>query len=443
MDSHPFRSLHITGRDIIIVYDYSSPNDPDGDLLASLLKVDYDDICLIAWSFGVFHAARWLETHRRVPVTFTVAVNGTLYPVDETRGIDPSVFEATLAGLTPDSIDKFRFRMCGNRERYIKFSESAPKRDIDSLRAELEQMKVFSAGNRESAYSTFRWDCVFISEKDHIFSCGNQLNAWADHRSVTVIPNDAHMPDWQKFITRVVEMLLNKNLIAQRFGSVGSTYESHAIVQRNMAATLADMLPGHITGTVLEIGTGTGFLTRQLRNRLDPGSLLRLWDLAPLYDDVECLDAEIAIKNLDDESVDVIASSSTIQWFQSPGTFLRECLRVTKPGGYVAIATFGSGTYNEINSILGRTPIYPDIDGWRALASGSGWEDILCFSRQDYLEFDNPLNLLRHIRFTGVNALRSGCETVKEARLIVSELCMAERKPRLTYEQVFMLLYRK
>ncbi|CCD03423.1 methyltransferase domain-containing protein, partial [Azospirillum baldaniorum] len=74
-----------------------------------------------------------------------------------------------------------------------------------------------------------------------------------------------------------------KAAIAAAFGKAAPRYEEHAAVQRVAAERLAERvarLPLPPRPRVLEIGCGTGFLSRALRERIGPADWL-FTDLSP------------------------------------------------------------------------------------------------------------------------------------------------------------------
>ncbi len=77
--------------------------------------------------------------------------------------------------------------------------------------------------------------------------------------------------------------LTDKTLIAQRFGRCDKTYDDAALVQRSMSGQLVQQLErvlGRTTVPRLELGCGTGLLTRHLLERLAV-TQLTLNDLVP------------------------------------------------------------------------------------------------------------------------------------------------------------------
>lgn len=170
MDETPFRHIHPQGCDFMICYDYRN-----FDFNAQPLTA-YKEIHLVGWSMGIWAASRVMPDHR-LPVTQSIAVNGTLYPIDETRGIAPTVFEGTLNGLNEITLEKFRRRMCGSATVYKEFAAIAPQRTLAEVTEEL-------AAIRQHYLSlppvTHPWDKAVIGRSDRIFLPENQLHAWQE-----------------------------------------------------------------------------------------------------------------------------------------------------------------------------------------------------------------------------------------------------------------------
>lgn len=112
----PFAALAGAG-DVLFVDDYRDLSDPLPEIGA------YERVRLLAYSFGVASAAHWLAGAGVTPEQ-SVAVNGTLFPADERRGIAPDIVAATADGLTPASFARFcrRRRSVGTTARTGYFS---------------------------------------------------------------------------------------------------------------------------------------------------------------------------------------------------------------------------------------------------------------------------------------------------------------------------------
>lgn len=391
MDSRPFEHLAAPGYDVAVVWDWTDDTLP---LDPSL----WDEVIVIAWSYGVAMTARWLAGDgRRFPVTRRVAVNGTMWPVDACRGIAPAIFSATLARLDEASLAKFYRRMAGGAAALA--AVSLPRRTIDSLRAELGRIARL-APDVEPVW----WDEAVIARADAIIPPDAQRAAWTRYAYRVTEIDAPHLPPFSSIIARVA---VDKDTVAARFSRATATYTAAATVQQRVAETLVGMIPSFTAAPrVLEIGTGTGILTRLLDSRLAPASLTLVDLVGPQVDTVApsqtvAADAETFVARAADCSFDLVASASTIQWFNSLPQFLHHAARILRPGGILALATYGPANFSQLDGIAERRH-FPALDEIRAMLPPS----LRIVSEADEtvdLTFDTPLDILRHLHATGVN----------------------------------------
>ena len=169
MDETPFLQIRPTDKDWMICYDYRSL-----EFDAGILQ-EYSEITLIAWSMGVWAASQIMKQYPSLPLFQSIAINGTLYPIHETKGITPSIFEGTLQGLNEQSLQKFQRRMCGSIADYKAFQIVIPQRPVEELKEELAaiQQQYLSIPP-----SDFTWQRAIIGKNDRIFLPDNQWLAW-------------------------------------------------------------------------------------------------------------------------------------------------------------------------------------------------------------------------------------------------------------------------
>lgn len=180
MDEHPFMKYRPKDADLIVVYDYRLL-DFDEQIIA-----EYDEIKVIGWSMGVWAASQVLQ-NKNYPIIQSYAINGTLFPVDDTKGIPSKIFEGTLQNLNEKTLYKFRRRMCGTNAVFTHFITVLPDRNLTELKEELEKIGTQS---KELALSDFPWDKIYISENDWIFPTENQQNAWKNAEQIVI--NESH-----------------------------------------------------------------------------------------------------------------------------------------------------------------------------------------------------------------------------------------------------------
>ena len=364
MSAAPFEGLRRPGYDIAVLWNYGSL-DIDWSFTSN-----YNEICIVAWSFGVYASA--ISTHSIDPkVTRRIAVNGTLYPCDAQRGIPPAIFEGTLAGLNERNVAKFYRRMCGTAELYREFSQCLPQRSIDDLRSELE---VFSPDATLLHSLAGHFDLAIIGREDAIIPAVNQWRAWQG--VPTVFIEGPHLLDFQRIIDHYI---LDKQRVGERFASGLKSYDNEAGVQASVVRHIDSMMQAHDICSrmamhgcrVLEVGSGTGSLSMILDNAITDG-YLEMWDLAgePCIEGPQRafrrVDAEVAIAAVPSKSFDVIATASTVQWFNSPARFLRQCSRVLATDGYLVLSSLYRQSCPDQRRHRSRTTTYDP----RAVATG-------------------------------------------------------------------------
>lgn len=438
MDDKPFTGLSRPGYDIAVVWDYRT------------LHIDwsftrpYDEICILAWSMGVYAASMTTQA-LDYKVSARIAVNGTLCPVDDRRGIPEKIFNGTLDGLDSRNLRKFYRRVCGSTEAFKTFCDNIPDRDVDELRDELDAIATHSILSNPAVP---RWDLAIISRDDAIFPPANQQRAWqAIPRKVIA---GGHLPDFQKIIDC---HFIDKALVDTRFRSGQKTYDANSPVQRSSVDTLAEMvkysgLHKDISDRrlrILEVGCGTGALSRLLAG-WSPRSALEMWDLGahhpalPPGRFVSC-DAETAIWRLQAASLDIIASASTIQWFNSPARFLRECSRVLVKDGLLLLTTYLKGNLHEISDITGCGLPLLSADDWHTIAASTGFTVEDENATETTLDFETPWDALRHLKMTGVNALGRPVSSPVSARNVAAQLRpMLDGMYHLTYRPYVAIL---
>ncbi|MGD9501284.1 MAG: methyltransferase [Methyloceanibacter sp.] len=151
--------------------------------------------------------------------------------------------------------------------------------------------------------------------------------------------------------------------IAAGFGARAESYEAHADLQRAIAGRLAQALPARERPLVLELGCGTGLLSRHLLQRY-PGARFVLTDVAPAMI-AACRrnlaahgPANISYEVMDageaggHAGLDLIVSSMTLHWLADPVASLERLRRFLAPGGVLLYATLGPDSFAEWREAL-------------------------------------------------------------------------------------------
>lgn len=404
-DAQLFADCHAS-CDLMVASDYRDFSFDITDILT------YNNIYVFGWSFGVFAASKVMEEYANVlPICRKVAINGTMTPIDDHTGIPHAIAIGTCANLNERNLQKFNIRMCGGRTLAEQFTQKANQRDIDALREELQS--VIDASSNYT--SSIQWDKAIICANDYIFVPNNQLNAWQDSCNHIVTLNDAHLP--QNLAGLICENIINKSLLQHRFSRIFDKYNDAAVSQKHISQRLFELwqksgINGN--GSIMELGCGTGFLTRLYIDLFSKDRIL-LNDLCADADvkrfvsqSAECRfeagDAESMTFLNDDEQFDCIVSASVVQWFENLPKFFAHATKHLNQNGLIAISTFGLQNMREIELTTGQSLRYYSSAQLHEMLEPY-FTDIQIIEEFEQLEFEHPIDVLRHIKATGVNSI--------------------------------------
>ena len=161
----------------------------------------------------------------------------------------------------------------------------------------------------------------------------------------------------------------------------------------------------------LEVGAGTGLLTRELLKLVPQAH----WWLNDLSEKAEAYLAPMLAKTKhaflwgDAETLafpgnlELLASASTVQWFDDLPRFLKKCAAHSLPGALLALSTFGPENFREVRATTGRALHYYSAEAFAEMVVCSGYEILSLRDFQTELLFDTPAEVLRHIKATGTS----------------------------------------
>jgi malonyl-CoA O-methyltransferase len=151
--------------------------------------------------------------------------------------------------------------------------------------------------------------------------------------------------------------------VAARFGARAGSYEAHAGLQSAVADHLARLLPDLEAPRVLELGCGTGLMSRHLVARYPRGNFI-LTDAAPAMI-AECRHnlAKVGSPRISYEimdageagghaRLDLIVSSMTLHWLADSRASLERLRRLLAPDGVLLYAMLGPDSFAEWRAVL-------------------------------------------------------------------------------------------
>lgn len=482
--------------DFMLCYDYKSL-DFDAEILSG-----YSSIKLIAWSLGVWVASKVVPGYEGLvgKIGECIAVGGTELPVDDRYGIPHIVFEGTLASMSDITLKKFRRRMCG--KGLDKFLSLVPGRSAEELTEELSALYdaikrrshlsdartgATEATEKTGTSSALHWTSAYCGENDCIFPYANLECFWkgrlseADFHHPPVAhydyglfgklisngisdsePRSEH-PDDDRYGNKSdrkyhwkydnkSDRKYDKDLIRQRFAKSIDTYPENAVVQTEVAGKMAGMVEkycGTSFGKVLEVGCGTGIFTGKLLQKSKVNELI-LNDLCPevevcisgfLRDGAVFLPGDAETVDFPD-GTDLIVSCSAIQWFSDMNAFLAKAASSLKKGGFLALSSFGEDNFREMSALEMPSLSYWSLTSIEEAAAGL-FEKVADGSEYVVQYFDTPMDVLRHLKATGVTGVSRQLWTKDRLERFCADyagLHSSDGGVSLTYNPIYLIL---
>ncbi len=245
--------------------------------------------------------------------------------------------------------------------------------------------------------------------------------------------------------------------IGRAFGAAADHYDDHAEVQRLVARTLADLLacqplPALAAGErlrILEIGCGTGALTRAVR-ALFPDAEIIATDLAPEMVELASRGGDVGAQFLvmdgeapafDGPWFDLIISSLAFQWFTDLPRALDRLGGLLRPGGSLMFATMARRSFvewraaHETHGLLAGTPLYPTLEELRGLLARH--DDAFLFDEDYVQDFGGARGLLAHLKGIGATVPVEGRVPLRAGQLRQVMRSYDEGGGRCTYHVVY------
>lgn len=260
-----------------------------------------------------------------------------------------------------------------------------------------------------------------------------ELNAT---QTVQILPGSAHaMPVSRtaQLATSIADLFLvektavekpaaQKSRIADSFSRAADSYDEAAVLQRNVGSALLGALPELMTGTVIDIGCGTGFITSELLKKYGR-------QINPLALDFAtgmlqrtkrnnagalCVQADMECLPFSDGSADWLVSSLALQWARNPAQCFQQWRRVLKPGGHLFFSTFLPGTLFELEQSWSQVDDAVHVnrfvanDTLLATLRSAGFSNIETVSAKHTLYYPALRELAKELKAIGAHNMNTG-----------------------------------
>lgn len=210
---------------------------------------------------------------------------------------------------------------------------------------------------------------------------------------------------------------LDSRHVRRAFGRAAPSYSAHAVLQREVEQRLLERLDYLTTAParVLDVGCGPGRAALAMRGRWTTARVIAL-DLAlPMLRLIRPgwlrplvrVNADARALPLADASVDLVFSNLAVQWIDDLPALFDEFRRVLRPGGYLALSTFGPDTLHELRAAWSEVDRAPHVSGFADIARigdalmQAGFRDPVLDGEHFTLTYSDAQALMRELKAIG------------------------------------------
>jgi malonyl-ACP O-methyltransferase BioC len=246
--------------------------------------------------------------------------------------------------------------------------------------------------------------------------------------------------------------MMDKQRIRARFSKAASNYQSAAVAQYEIAKKMIRLMQEKIQPrpqNVLEIGCGTGLFSRLILQHIKPKKMVlndicpemmpEIMDILTSSHTFSCADAETYAFPKD---INLIASCSTIQWFNNPRAFFENCYASLPNSGILAFSTFGHDNMHEINATAHVGLTYQSKSALIAELLALNYTILIAQEEHVQLYFESPLQVLAHLKQTGVTGIKNHRWTKGTLRAFCDQYTCrygTEKGVSLTYHPIYII----
>ena len=224
-------------------------------------------------------------------------------------------------------------------------------------------------------------------------------------------------------MTHSYDPLMDAIRIQKKFDRAARHYDTHAFVQEHINQQVIERLSllKIAPKIIVDLGAGTGLLTPALRTLYPSADILSIDFAHGMLQQLRkknhasipiCALAEyLPIKG---QSVDLLVSSSMLQWCVSPQQVFQACHQVLSDGGYFLFSSYGPDTLCELRAAWQQVDTQVHVNQFIDMhylgdwLKQSGFKDIVMDRDLLRIRYASVQQVLADIKGIGANYVKNG-----------------------------------
>lgn len=214
---------------------------------------------------------------------------------------------------------------------------------------------------------------------------------------------------------------LNKQQVRKGFANAAHTYEDAAVVQREITRRVCERVEQFSLNPrrILDLGCGLGQISQHLIELFPDADYFGLDFAHSMLSEgrkrssnvnVHWICADIEQLPVCAEGFDLIVSTSTLHWCDSPEHVYGSCLNILANGGLMLFSTFGPDTLKELRTCFasagsGAAHVnqFEDMHTLGDWLLAGGFDAPVVEAEKITVRYASPRQLMKDLRHTGAN----------------------------------------